>query len=44
MASRAAASRRVPENEAAITYVQCDGLVSETSYLLDNELHTLIFP
>lgn len=29
MANRAGASaRRVPENEATITYVQCDGLVS----------------
>ncbi|KPI98568.1 Eukaryotic translation initiation factor 3 subunit H [Papilio xuthus] len=26
MANRGGTSRRVPENEAAITYVQCDGL------------------
>lgn len=29
MASRGGSARRVPEKEAAITYVQCDGLVSK---------------
>lgn len=28
MASRGGSARRVPETEATITYVQCDGLVS----------------
>lgn len=32
MANRGGSARRVPENEAAITYVQCDGLVSRRMF------------
>lgn len=34
MASRNTSSRRVPENESTIAYVQADGLVSFSSYIV----------
>lgn len=43
MASRPAASRRVPDTESAITYVQCDGLVSDKLFKLLNLLWSCVY-